>query len=278
MAVSLKVVVDYDEIAKRVWERLIPVTPVSGAFEEKVKEVIIRRELLRSTGSATIAAGAWSDVNIAIPAGETWEVAFGGVLWGLTSGKVEIFLVDEVSGISSMFHRDIDNNPPSFSPAFGDENVTLKVRGVNSDTADRTLYYGYFGFKVKSSSIKLAELTPTRRWHEEIGLAKQRLKNNPSILPDYLEPLRDKAKRDEISGEIVIVLEEDVPLKVDEKGNVIESISSYVPIKTFEILWGDIIADTTKRPIMSYIRSWAVRQKSKWVDIIDKWKEEGIEF
>jgi len=51
-----------------------------------------------------------------------------------------------------------------------------------------------------------------------------------------------------------------------------------VSIEDMVRLFSDIFIDTSKRPLMTYIREKSVREKMGWERIIDKWREEGIEF
>jgi len=272
------VAVDYDEIAKRVWERLIPVTPVSGAFEEKFKQTVIPYELIEVPPTdVTVAAGSGASVFIQPPAGETWRITLGGYMAiDIANARTLIGFYDGIKGAPMIYPRrdGITGGPVRmFAPVQTRGVITNSlyfwVYGYNPDTVSRTFRYSYSGVKLKSSSIEIAKLSA----------CMQTVKSNPHsiVLPDYLEPLKGYAFID-FEGDVAIYLEKDTPLRKDEVGNIIERLDISCKLRDFERLFAEEIADTTKRPLMTYIRDRSVAQNMGWEKYIDKWKAEGIEF
>jgi len=272
------VAVDYDEIAKRVWERLIPAVPVSGAFEEKVKQMIMGYELVRATGSFSVAAGSLGVVNVQPAAGEYWIGAFAAQIATAVAGS-EAFCchwggTTRYGGMTLMAGGEIWPKAALYTVI--DNVLYAQIGTVNADTAAHLMFYSYYAIKIKSSSASIAKFTPTRRLLSEMN----RVRHNPHssiTLPDYLKPL-EKYAFISPEGEVAIYLEKDVPLRRDERGNIIERLTVYCRLKDFERLFGDLIADTTKRPLMTHIRARSVERKMGWEKYIDKWKAEGIEF
>jgi len=270
-------IIDYDEIAKRVWERLIPAVPVSGAFEEKVKEAIISHAVIQSYSSVSIPAGSVGTFEFQPPSGETWEVNFWALLTGAVPGSyIHLFLHYEPLFTPQGHSWDtvINNRIAVSSRSVWTNSIYGAVWIKNADTVSRTGYAGYLGFKVKSSSIRVTKLFPTERLLREL-----KARNNPHssvTLPDWCKPLEPYAFID-FQGDVSILFEKDVPLRVDESGHVVEKLTLWVKLKDFERLFGDLIADITKRPLMTFRRSKSVTNKMGLEKYIDKWKAEGIE-
>jgi len=269
---------DSNLAARETFETAIPATPISGSYGEKIKQMIIRYAIVRGRGSATIAAGAISTIDITPAAGEIWLISalsradvdgegriaeydgtteYLGFQHGLSAGRASVWIFSHI----------ID---PSYY---------LRLTASNPDTVSRTHYYFYSAFKIKSSSIPQAKTIRTKRWYEEFRKSQKKLQHNPSTpsLPPPLDILNKYAFYDP-DGDIAIWLEKDVPLELDAEGNVIVKFSQYCKLREFERLFADLIADTTKRPLMTYIRERSVANKMGWEKYIDKWKEEGIEF
>jgi len=85
----------HDDLAAReTFETVIPVTPVSGSYGEKVAQEIIRSEvILGAGGEITISAGGVGGVSITPGAGEIWELFYGGLLHGRAANSYILFQV-----------------------------------------------------------------------------------------------------------------------------------------------------------------------------------------
>jgi len=260
------------------FDHTIPVTPVSGSYGEKFKQMIIRYAVIGPTvGSVSVGAGASADLDVQPPAGETWEISLGGQCTGYAGNRGRIGYYDGVTHYVGMTHWDENIGGVSMYFALIDNSVYARLNVINRGTATFDFTYGYSGYKVKSSSIRRAKLTPTRELIEKMSEVR-RLKNGGSaVLPDWCKPLEPYAYIDQ-DGDIAIYLEKDVPLRVDDKGNVIERLTISVKLKSFETLFAEEIADSTKRPLMTYIREKSVRDNMGWEKYVDKWRDEGIEF
>jgi len=272
------VVVDYDEIAKRVWERLIPAVPVSGAFEEKFKQKIIPYERVYGKFFEALAAGGTATYDIIPPAGETWLISFGALMGtdvGDSTSSCCIYDTVDARLYELFFNRfsvDARSSNSGGVHAITSESHA-RIYAFNADTTARDSKYVYSGFKVKSSSIRIS-----KRYYSCAHARTVRHNPHSSVtLPDYIKPLEKYAFID-FEGDVSILLEKDVPLARDEKGNVVEIRNVWCKLRSFERLFAEEIADTTKRPLMSFIRVKAVRNKMGWERCIDKWREEGIEF
>jgi len=267
-----------ENVRSAVWNSLIPAVPTSGSYGEKFKNTIIRYEVVGPTvGTVSVAAGAISIIYVQPPVGETWEIFAGGAMDflsgngtlrtydGVTSRSMIVKWGDDFGGVQGAFL--ITNS------------IYLEIYHSNPDTVAHSQFYSYAAFKVKSSPIPEAKLIPTERPLEEIASAKLTPTNPHSAptLPDWCKPLEKYAFVDP-DGDIAISLEKDVPLRKDEKGNVIERLTVYCKLKDFERLFAEEITDTAKRPLMMYIRSRSVANKMGWEKYIDKWREEGIKF
>jgi len=260
------------------FDDLIPVTPVSGSYGEKLKEMVIRYERIEAQGSVSIGAGVSTSIVIQPPAGEYWEISISTILQtGAPSARANPRLYDAtLATYGGRAHSWYREDSTSDSGGQGHRLISntqyIDIYGSNQDTVGRTLYYAYSGFKIKSSSIPKAKII-------RLTEIKKPELHNPSVptLPDYLSPLQKYAFYD-FEGDEAILLEKDTPLAKDEKGNIIERLTAWVKLKSFERLFGDLIADTTKRPLMTYIRDRSVAKKMGWGKYVDKWKAEGIEF
>jgi len=271
-------IIDYDEVAKRVWERSIPAVPVSGAFEEKFKQATIAYEIVRSRGVISLAAYTSGTVAIQPAAGETWLISIGqGIL--AYDGASYIY---EYAGVTPHYLT-INKGATGFrssshfSKATIDNTWYLELYAYNPDGVAHDWTYAYSGYKIKSSSLRIARFTVCERLEEEYELRKLSSDIGSIALPDYLEPLRDRAFTD-LDGDTAILFEKDVPLRKDEKGNVIERLTAWFKVKDFERIFGDIIEDPAKRPIMHHIKERDADGRMGWLRYMKKFEEEGIEF
>jgi len=264
--------------AKETFETVIPVTPTSGSYGEKFKQMIIGYEIVRGFGAISVAAGATNIIDIIPPTGEIWLIS-GGNIFKTTDAPTHCALYDAIGAITYWFF----SNAPAEWEAVGsgglvitDPDLYLRFHGKNIAATAINHLYVYTAFKIKSSSIQFAKTYPTKELLNEMKAHLNPHSINPS-LPDYLTPLEKYAFIDS-EGQLSILLEKDTPLRKDKKGNIIEKRTSWVWVKDFERLFGDLIADTTKRPLMTYIRARSVERGMGWEKYIDKWREEGIEF
>jgi len=270
--------IDYDEVAKRVWERLIPAVPVSGAFEEKFKQKIIAYELVaHQAGAITLAAGASTTVDITPATGEVWQLHVGGVVGDAASSVFELRDYDGVT--TRIVTRERATNPKVFHYSMIiTDSLWCNIYGYNGDTTSRILHYGYSALKLKSSSISIPKLKPSSYLLNELSRMNVSNPHSSVALPDYLKALEGYAFLDE-HDKVSILLEEDIVLRRDERGNTVERADKiWCTLEDFERLFGDLIADETKRPLMGYIRTRSVEYGMGWEKYIDKWRTEGIVF
>jgi len=237
---------------------------------------IVRKAAINVSAATTVPAGSYKSIRIAASVGEQWEVDFGITINDRTSGTyVQAFIYDSINLRTHYGMKDADVTAPPKVRNRGliTPDIQAEVGGKNASGYDRTLTYGYSGFKVGSPipSVKIIRVNPTKPKAVNPHSA-------PPSLPPPLDALNKYAFHNPVDGELSILLEKDVVLAVDEKGNVIETASSWITLDSFKALFGDIIADVTKRPCMDFMRSRMVERKSVWVEIIDKWRAEGIEF
>jgi len=264
--------------AKETFETVIPDVPVTGSYGEKLKQAIIAYEIVRGNARVSLGAGLEDVIIVQPPAGETWRVS--PILFlGTELGRcfADIFDGTTQYGVAYDEHETTYRNV-CVPPTVIDNTYYCRLIFTNTDTVAHDYAYTYTGFKIKSSSITYAKFKPTKRLVEDLKETMQR--NNPHsrvTLPDYVKALEKYAFAD-WEGDIAVYVEKDVALRLDEKGNVIERRSRYFKLKEFERLFGDLIADTTKRPLMDYIRARSVERKMGWEKYIGKWKAEGIEF
>jgi len=270
--------IDYDEIAKRVWERSIPAVPASGAFEEKFKQMVIAYELGEGgVTQGTTAAGTWAVIDVIPPAGEYW--LFSGFCYqggGTSTDEAHVNYYDSVDAIEVGSGR-VRAWPNAFAGQFLISNTNYAKFAMRNTGAAGALHrYGYAALKVKSSSIKVSKLKPTAYLLNSLTKRKNPHPEGP-VLPDYLKPLEGRAFYD-FRGKVCVYLEKDVPLKLDEKGNVVERKHAYFDVEDFEKLFSDIILDETKRPIMRFIKEKDADGRMGWLKYMEKFEGEGIEF
>jgi len=162
---------------------------------------------------------------------------------------------------------------------FINNSVYARLYYENRDTIAHTFIYAYTGYKVHSSKfVRATELIPTSRLARELNKAQR---GNPRErepkVPPYLEPIADRFFVDEF-GDDCFWLERDVALTKDEAGNVITRLDAWCKVEDFEKLFGDIIADPAKRPIMRFIKEKDADGKMGWLKYMEKFEGEGIEF
>jgi len=250
----------------------------SGTIGLHLKETVEKRSAITPvTGTIGVPAATWTSVDIQPPAGEIWDVIvtmFHGIAgqWYYTAAGILCYF-DGTSEYWKLY-RSIA------SGSYGDATTFLSDRMYLTNTkylrikhyaggGAVTGYRQYWGFKLGASKIPSHTL------------------KNPSELPVWkrdkviaFEPLRPYGCEifDGLRYREAIMLEEDTPLLIDEKGNIIERLTVYAFLDDFEALFKDIITDTTKRPMMTYMRADSVKRKLGWEKYLDKWKVEGIEF
>jgi len=245
---------------------------------EKLKQMIICYEIIGVTWSETsVPAGTVVYVDIQPPAGETWLVDFCVMNeLGATGQDVAFYDYDGTTRrVHALSRADSIDYYPHLTGIKRILTNTLyaSCRANNKLGYSVRLWVSYSGFKIKSSSLRFAELINS---HNPPGRPFKRAKLFTDLVPDALQ----YEIYDEISRKYVdtIILPENIPQVTDAKGNVIQRYSQYCFFDSFNSLFGDLIADTTKRPLMDYIRERSVTNKMGWEKYIDKWKAEGIEF
>jgi len=270
-------IIDYDEIAKRVWERSIPAVPASGAFEEKFKQTIARYEFGEASGSVSVAAGASVSVAVQPPTGETWETGASCRITTTAAGTwVGVSINDGVADIGGRYIKPDGGHPYPYVSlnSYITNSIYFELEGRNADGVAQTFDYLYKYFKVRASSMRISKLEATERLIRELEII-QRVSREPEV-PDYLLALEDRCFIDH-QGDDALHLEKDVPLRKDEADNIIERLSIWVKLKDFERLFSDIIADPAKRPIMHYIKERDADGKMGWLRYMVKFEGEGIE-
>jgi hypothetical protein len=211
----------------------------------------------QTQGSVTIAASTTTYVNIQPPAGETWLV------WIDTLYDYPAYQVyyDDYDGITRRRHTG-----QYTGGGYGDIRPHLHVMKIltnalygslefyNGATSAYTGYYGYSGFKLSMplwSPKRLNDPVPAFKRPTQFPIPA-----NVSQLAKYIVDIFVDGKYQQ-----AIVLEEDTPLAVDEKGNVIESLSVYARVEDFIKNLTALKADPVGLG---------------WKKYFDKWASEGI--
>jgi len=244
----------------------------------KFKQMAIRYALVSASGEVSVPAGAENVIDVKPPTGEVWEVSAGNEIDYPGGNGASMYF--DGTYVRGSYHRKVGEAfGASGFIGFITDSLYLRLYIRNPDTVAHPQRYGYVGYKVKASSIPHISLFVTKYPRSELARYSRQSPNphGSVTLPDYLKPLERYAFID-WEGEVAIYLEKDMSLRKDEVGNVIELMNTWVKIKEIEHLFRDLIDDTTKRPLMTYIRERSVAKKMGWEKYIDKWREEGIEF
>jgi len=229
------------------------------------------------TGTVSVPANTWVNVDIQPPADEVWDAMvsmFHGIpgQWYYWQGG-QLCYFDGTTEYGKLY-RSIQ------SGSYGDATTFLSDRMYLTNAKYARIkhfayggavtgFYAYWGFKLECSKVPKSSYNPMSKpsvWRRDKVIA--------------FEPLRPHGCEifDGLRYREAIILEEDTLLRKDERGNIIERLTVYVFLDDFEALFKDIIADTTKRPMMTHMRDDSVKRKLGWEKYIDKWREKGIEF
>jgi hypothetical protein len=217
----------------------------------------------------TISGGSTGSITIRPPSGEVWLVWIDQSFFGNTAGSYTDYY--DYDGVTSFLLKRFEtggtygNRVPHLETCkILTNTMYARLLAYNSDTATRYLYYGYSGFKLSQPLWTPKRLT---------DIAKTFKMKTDLPLPDPIKKLDkykalilglDPAKPDDYA--LGIILEEDAPLAVDEKGFAVERKSAYVK--------ADTLAD-----LITKFKSGAIDYvKAGYEPYLKKWKAEGIDF
>jgi len=243
----------------------------------KLEEEIIKYAMTHGSDSIAVGAGVTGTVTISGESGIQWLTYYFSGFEKYYGGNTNtIAIVDAITGtVYCAYLRDYYRGTANFiigiisynAPKNWIYNVFRNASGATMD-----FYYKYFAHKTKSSLIN---------FENPIVLHNRKPSHNPTKrirLPKVLDPLRPYAFIDEFN-ETSILLKKDEPRIVNEKtGWVYSKLTMWVTLKDFKSLFGDLIADKSKRPLMDYMYERSKAKNMGWEEFIDKWREEGIVF
>jgi len=252
--------------------------------------------ITQTQGSVTVTgAGGTAYVDIQPPSGETWLVDISG---GMNSrGAGSIVYYGDYDGTTLRYHT-----LHHTSGNYGDDYPHLELRrvltnslyarfyAVNQETVNKTLYYGYSGFKLSRP------LWSPKRLHNPEPKPWKREKTKP--LPAGLEAL-DKYAFD-ILGinpekpneyELAVILEEDTPLAVDPATNFpVERLTAVISAENLvnilnqrddPSLRPDIVLETPPKyrgRKMRELKPSEFEYVTGYKKYFDRWRKEGIKI
>jgi len=215
----------------------------------------------QQNGSGSVAARTVTTVSIVPPAGEVWFVHIAFELNDWTANDTVCYTA-----------AGYEHTRCQIGGSYGELIPHLEVWNIltntnyamlyfeNAATAAKLFFYGYSGFKLSRplwSSKRLGvAVTPFKR------ATDKPLPTEISALDKYKVELYDHSKGDYV---LSLILEEDTPLAVDDKGFPVERMSAYVSVDDF-----------MSKIYTPYTAGTLDLVKSGWKKYFDKWKAEGI--
>lgn len=206
----------------------------------------------QTQGTASVSALTSVSINIQPPSEETWWVEFAFTIGtDYTGSHVSYYDYD---GASARLHtRDqaddrADKWPHLEVQRILTNNLYARLAGYNKSWGATTFYYGYSGFKLSEPKWTPLRLnTNTRPWKRKTQF------EIPDILTPVPEMIRDVFDDDIGDYRQAIILEEDVPLAVNEKGFPVERKTVYVYVDDFLSILGMIKKDPVKTGWKDYL-------------------------
>lgn len=223
--------------------------------------------IVQQQGSVSISAGSTVYVDVQPPSGETWLVTFAlSARTHNVSGHEAQVAYNDFDGTSARMHAENYVSAPTNdyqARALTVERVltnSLYARLGFYSTYASTGYYGYSGFKLSkplwnpirlNGDLRPWKLPPSSELPPKIGMLK-------GYAYDVLGA--DPSKPNEYS--LAIVLEEDTPIAVNEKGDVVEKFTAIVSAEALNSMFDNILADT--KDTLGYAK------------YLNKWRREGL--
>jgi len=217
----------------------------------------------QSAASLSVPAAGTAYVNIQPPAGETW-LLLSLDAYITPREEAQVVTYEDYDGTTRRPHSG-QYRDPTASPFLSRVPAISKiltnalygsVKFINAAATAKTAYYGYAGLKLSKPLKRITRAVDPPRW---------RRKPTEFPVPTELEPLSkyvcDLYDTTEERYRQAIILEEDMPLAKDEKGNIVERLTVIVYSDDFLANLTAIKADPVKTGYKKYL---------------DKWAEEGI--
>jgi len=227
--------------------------------------------ITQTYGSVSIAAGATVYVDIQPPSGETWWINIliacpdGGaynkhVVAVYTydgSTRNQISVAGAHNGNDRSYGAAIQPSSPGSSLVIITNSLYASISFYSNVAA--TGYYGYSGFKLSQPLYQVKRLDPPKPWKRKTQFP---IPSQVQPLAKYIVDLIDFTINDYRQA---IICEENTPLAIDEKGNVIERMTVTA--------WVDEFINNILTP---YKAGKLDLVKAGWKKYFDKWLNEGI--
>lgn len=214
--------------------------------------------ITQNSGSVSVPAAAWGSVVIQPPAGETWFIFIDTAV---DVAYQYIVYISQFDGASERIHGGSVSNP-----SYGSVNTVstakiltntlyAKISSWNNDTSAHYLRYGYSGFKLSQphwSPKRLNNDLDPPPWKRKTQFE---IPKTPDLSPlaKYIWDVYDHTIGDYRQA---IILEEDTPLAVDERGFTVERYTAIVYVDDFIKNLAAFKADPMKTGYKKYFDKW----------------------